>query len=370
MNNQHKPAVGRPNNPKATPEACRLYELLCKYTNEAGFLAGAFDIAVSKEEPMGENYDRIVKVFGKRPALYATRYFWTGEGFALHQEDSKNGALCTSKVNDALYEHYKQGAILLIHADSAKLPYLGQMLEDKGKVESLEGVSIHKKFINAIRFLDRTDPNYDEEVGTEFWRIVSEWGNALEDLESRGVKSYLFRPFLEMNSKRFFGDCQEGYAAFCNVWRQVYDYLYNERHLNGCLLTFAPADYTYLQLSAEAFYPGDDYVDVLAPTAYPSEDGYFQKPTESNYVWMKDAGKPFGLSEFSVRTGNWRIAKDTPAGDWAEALRVLLEDYPAASFANTWSGSAYTLLPYEEDTGFGNKNGDIFLSSPYAITLD
>lgn len=363
MTQQYKPASGKPNNPNATSEACQLYEVLCRYTNQRGFLSGAFDIAVSREQPLGENYDRIVEVFGKRPAIYATRYFWTGTGFALHQSDSQNGALCAEKVNDTLYAHYKQGAALLIHADSSKLPYLGQMLEDKGRWNPCPGVSIHKKFINSIRYLDRTNPDYDEEVGGHFWRIVSEWCDALEELESRGVRAYMFRPFLEMNSKRFFGDCEESYAAFRNVWRQVYAYIYEERHLNGCLLAFAPADYTYLDLSAEAFYAGDDYVDILAPTAYPGEDGVFQKPTESNYAWMKDAGKPLGLSELSVRTGNWRIAKDTPAGDWTEALRVMLEDYPAVSFVNTWGGSAYTLLPYEEDTGFGNRNGDVFLSS-------
>ena len=370
MAQQHKPAAGRPNNPNATPEACRLYDLLCRYTNRDGFLSGAFDIDVSDEHPMGENYDRIAQVFGRRPAIYATRYFWTGSGFALHPQDSQNGKPCAARVNDTLYAHYQQGAILLIHADSSKLPYLGQMLEEKGKVESLPDASIHKKYINAIRFLDKTRADYDEEVGRQFWRIVCEWGDALEELESRGVRAYMFRPFLEMNSKRFFGDCEEGYAAFRRVWRQVYAYLINERHLNGCLLTFAPADYTYLTLSAQAFYPGDDVVDVLAPTFYPGEDGRFQKPTESNYVWMKDAGKPLGLSELSVRTGNWRIAKDTPAGDWAQALQVMLEDFPAVSFVNTWGGSAYTLLPYEEDTGFGNRSGDVFLSSPYVVNLD
>lgn len=366
----YRVAGGRPNNPNATTEACQLYDLLCRYTNEPGILSGAFDIAVSHEQPMGENYDCIVQTYGKKPAIYSTRYFWTGKGFTLRQKDVNGDALSAEKVNDVLYAHYKQGAILLVHADSSKLPYLGEMLEAKGKVVSLPGVSIHKKYVDAIRYLDKTDPLYDEDVGGHFWRIVGEWGDALEDLESRGVKAYMFRPFLEMNSKYFFGTSEDGYAAFRNIWRQVYEYLYNERHLNGCLLTFAPADYTFSILSAEAFYAGNDYVDVIAPTFYPGEDGRFQEPTNSNYTWMKDMGKPFGFSELSVRTGNWRIAKDTPPGDWMDALRMLMEDFPAASFVNTWGGSAYTLLPYEDETGFGNRNGDAFLSSPYVLTID
>lgn len=368
--NQQIMAGGKPNNPHATKEAVRLYDCLCRYTNQPGFLTGAFDIAVSAENPMGENYDRIVEVFGRRPALYATRYYWTGKGFALEESQVQNGALCARCVNDTLAAHYRQGAALLIHADSSELPYLGQLLEEKGKLTPVPDGSIHQKYHNAILYLDKTGASYDEQVGGEFWRIVSQWADALEDLEARGVRAYMFRPFLEMNSKPFFGDGPEGYAAFRRVWRQVYDYLIGERGLNGCLLTFAPADYTFQTLSAAAFYAGESYVDVLAPTAYPGEDGVFQKPTESNYSWMKDAGKPLGFSETSVRTGNWRIAKDTPAGDWAQALQVLLEEYPAVSFVNTWAGSAYTLLPYDAETGFGNYGGEVFLSSPLAVTLE
>ena len=172
-----------------------------------------------------------------------------------------------------------------------------------------------------------------------------------------------------MNTKNFFGIDEVGYQAFKNVWQQLYDYIFKVRKLNGCLLVFAPADYNYLIKSAELYYPGDEYVDILAPTVYTNYEGEFQKANESNYIWMKEIGKPIGFSEFSVRTGDWRVAKQAPVGDWETALHILLEEYPDVSWVNTWSGDAYSLFPVDM-YGFGNKNGQIFLSSPYALKVE
>lgn len=371
-------------NPIASQEARNLYYYLQSQGAQSGFVVGAMDTSITSAYPNGNNYDLINETFGVRPGVYSTRYYWTsgwdttwpdtdsmekpsGIGFALEQEDSENGAMAAKAINDVLYNHYKDGAILLIHADSMEPKAVGALLASKGLVP--EAATKDTDYDDAIIYIDKSNPNRDQEATDLFWSYVEQWADALEDLESRGVGAYLFRPFVEMNSKDFYGCTEEGYAAFKRVWQQLYDYFYNERQLKGCLLTFAPADYNYYSQSAELFYPGNEYVDVLAPTRYTDGEGNIDPSTRSNYAWMSTTGKPVGFSEFSVRTGDWTIAAGAPVGDWSYALNVLLDSYPKLSLVNTWAGTAYSLYP-PDASGGGNNNGEYFLKSPYTIMAD
>lgn len=371
-------------NPIATQEARNLYYYLQRQGSRSGFVVGAMDTSITSEFPNGNNYDLLDKTFGVKLGMYSTRYYWTsnwttswpnvdgnvkmsGIGFALEQEDSENGATAAKTINDVLYDHYKKGAILLIHADSMEPKAVGELLYKNGKIPL--AVTKDTDYDDAIIYVDKTNPDRDLEATALFWSFVEQWADALEDLESRGVGAYLFRPFVEMNSKDFYGCTEQGKAAFRRVWQQMYDYFYNERKLKGCLLTFAPADYYLDTRSAEPFYPGSEYADVLAPTRYTDEEGLFDQPEDSNYTWMTGTGKPLGFSEFSVRTGDWTIAAGAPTGDWYYALKAMLEDYPAISMVNTWAGSAYSLFA-PDNTGSGNNNGEIFLNSPYTILAD
>lgn len=309
-------------NPIASQEARNLYYYLQGQTSKSGFVVGAMDTSITKAFPNGNNYDLINETFGVKLGIYATRYYWTSNdlegkdlssiGFAFEQEDSENGATAAKTINDVLYNHYKDGAILLIHADSMEPKVIGKLLADKGLVPP--AVTKDTDYDDAIIYVDKSNPNRDPDATKLFWSYIEQWADALEDLENRGVGSYMFRPFVEMNSKDFYGCTDEGRAAFRRVWQQMYDYFYKERKLKGCLLTFAPADYMLSTKSAEPFYPGNDYVDVLAPTRYTDGEGKFDPPSKSNYSWMATVGKPLGFSEFSVRTGDWSCGRRAGRG--------------------------------------------------------
>ncbi len=349
-----------PANPHATDEAKNLFYYLQGRSKTPSFVVGAFDNLINTTSyPNGSNYDPIVQTFGVYPGLYSAPYYWTGEGFAFDSADSTNGKPGTSYINDVLYNHYQGGAILLIQVNCET--YIGDMLVAKGLVDP----PVHSgDYDDAILYIDQTSPLYDAEVGGAYWDFVRQWADALEDLEQRGVGAYILRTNIEMNVRSFYGKTEAGRQAFKNVWRQMYDYFYNVRQLNGCLLAFCPADFNFVSESAEVFYPGNPYVDILAPTFYQSG----KKSNDSNYSWMVKIGKPVGFSEFGVRSGDWTVALTEDPADWSEALESLVEDYPEITWVNTWAG-VYSLLPPDASRG-GNYNGDLFLNSPHAITAD
>ncbi|MDP0497322.1 MAG: glycosyl hydrolase [Verrucomicrobiota bacterium JB024] len=348
-----------PANPNATDEARNLFYYLQGRNKTPSFVVGAFDSLINSTYPNGNNYDFIVQTFGVLPGLYSVPYYWTGAGFALDSQDVTNGKPSTSEVNSVLYSHYQAGAILLIQVNCETI--IGDMLVAKGLVDAPINAG---DYDDAILYIDPDSPLYDQEVGGTYWDYVRQWADAMEDLEQRGVGSYILRTNIEMNVRSFYGCTEAGRASFKNVWKHMYDYFYNVRGLNGCLLAFCPADFNFATQSAEVFYPGSQYVDILSPTFYqPGKKSYL-----SNYSWMIKTGKPVGFSELGVRSGDWTVALTQDPADWSEMLDTLVEEYPQITWVNTWAG-VYSLIPPDAN-GSGNTNGDEFLYSPYTITAD
>lgn len=336
-----------PCNPNATAEAKNLFNYLEGVCGSSKFIVGAFDQYVSTGNPNGENYDGIKNCYGVSPGLYSTHYPYYGNGFSYKAE------------NTAAYNHYKDGAVILMHNDAE---WTGK-LYTKAREQGVSG--------DIMIQCDSTNPNRNMTVYNEYFSYLKQWGDCLEDLESRGVKCYLFRPFVEMNSdanKATFCTTQEGLDAFKRVWAQLYDYFYNVRKLNGCLLTYAPAGGG---VNYPDYFPGEQYVDIMSCSTYSSAEnkGAISPGIVTMYNWLSSFGKPVGFSELGCRHGFPEVAQSDPPGDWYRTLQSILAYCPNLAYVNTFSG-CYTLLPPDHAlNAIGNLNGGLFLNSPYAITL-
>jgi len=117
--------------------------------------------------------------------------------------------------------------------------------------------------------------------------------SALQDLQNKGV-TVLWRPIQEGNGDMFWyatsgsgKPAGQSAADYIAVWQDMYNYFTNTKGLNNLLWVFAPTG----DLSEwTPPYPGNTYVDIVAPTYYSDELS----------AWQDDAltyGKIIGMSE-------------------------------------------------------------------------
>lgn len=152
-------------------------------------------------------------------------------------------------------------------------------------------------------------------INKRFKEELSGMADLLRLLEDRGVTVF-WRPYHEMNGAWFWfcggavpkkngKDVQAEY--FVNAWIYMYDYLVKERGLDNLYWVYspniAPDGNVNPTCDVMKFYPGDDYVDVMAVDWYNSSDtANGQTPTintnKYNTIWERLAGKYKYSSEF------------------------------------------------------------------------
>lgn len=118
---------------------------------------------------------------------------------------------------------------------------------------------------------------------------------ALKELQDAGVV-VLWRPFHEFDGKWFWWG-KDGGETFIKLWQLMYDRYTNYHGLNNLIWVLG-----YTGNSAPgstAWYPGDDYVDIIGADSYSdvsAESGYsgmYKTLTER----LADSGKPAALHE-------------------------------------------------------------------------
>jgi len=107
----------------------------------------------------------------------------------------------------------------------------------------------------------------------------------------------LWRPYHEMNGVWFWWCNKRGNDGFRKLWIMTYDYLTHHHHLNNLLWvwdTNAPRDIQGDEaFDYELFYPGDEYVDILAADVYRSD----YRPSHYDKLLDLAKGKPIALGE-------------------------------------------------------------------------
>lgn len=313
-------SILKPINPNANEDAVRILNLLKKYTDDSTkSICGAFDHLYYRTDGNYNNYDCLSKKYGDL-GLYSTYYLHRGDGTFDYEES-----------NEKIIEHYKEGAVILVHNANE--------WADDMCAEIYENEEDRKDFIMNF---DAENPNRNEKAYNFYLKCRESWADGLEALKNAGVTA-MYRPFVEMNNKYFFGsftESEEGIESFKRIWRQLVDYLINERNLDNILITYSPSSCANDGRS-DLYFPGSDYVDVVAPTAYSMPWVHKDAPEEfyeKAWHYSRHAGlcdKPFGYAELGVD-----LNKDEPnkgKGEWRNLLD-LLEKCPKMGFFCLWSG--------------------------------
>jgi mannan endo-1,4-beta-mannosidase len=107
----------------------------------------------------------------------------------------------------------------------------------------------------------------------------------------------LWRPYHEMNGVWFWWCNHKGEQGFRRLWIMMYEYFTNHHKLNNLIWvwnTNAPRDIPGDEAwNYEMFYPGDEYVDILAADVYRKD----YKQSHHNDLAALGKGKPIALGE-------------------------------------------------------------------------
>ena len=315
--------IVKPSNPNACESASEIMKYLSELTFSSKHIVGAFDFTGYKEDDISErNFELINEKYGKCPALYSALY-------SISEDFS--GFDCKT-ANREIIKHYNEGNIILVHnANEWYVPLAGILYGEKERhIVNEEFYSYKGKM---LFHLDETNPNKNTEVYNRYLDLRKQWADGLEELRDAGV-TVIYRPFVEMNNHNFAGTFAEeehkvpgGYDCFKRIWRQLYDYMVNERGLNNVLFAFSSLPASYF----EKYYPGADYVDIVSPTLYASDDGDIDRWLyKENYTQLLSYGKPFGLAEFGV-SGN--------KASWKKQLDIINNKFPKITFFCIWHGA-------------------------------
>jgi mannan endo-1,4-beta-mannosidase len=163
---------------------------------------------------------------------------------------------------------------------------------------------------------DLTDEEWQELItpGTminERWKSqvdVIAW--FLKQLQYAGVP-VLWRPYHEMNGDWFWWGKKGGEDGYKKLWRMLFDRLVHFHGLNNLIWVYNCNEVKENVDSYEIYYPGDDFVDILATDVY--TEGFNQE----NYEWLLAlAGdKPIALGEVG-RVPTLKILQSQPRWTW------------------------------------------------------
>lgn len=343
-----------PVNPNASQEAKNMLAFLYSLSEKQQLVVGQFDISTCDLE-----WNNIYRQFGQQPGLYSNRY-------VLQTTDSPQYKAMEftniPQANQLLQNHYEDGTLLLVHADGFEaLDYLVNIGIASGAYYDAVGM---------VAELDDTNPDRNLEIYNGWMQYINNFLDGLRDLESRGVKAYMVRPFVESNTKGFFGTTAEHAEIFVRVYQQFITH-FKESGLTGWLMTYSPAcgwDDTFDR------YPGNAWMDVIGVTMY-SDSQYdgsvkFDPGIFWDYDWFELTGKPIGLTELSCRNG--RVNESVPRASWLNTMLDIQTYWPRVTWVNCWSGGNFSLQNSNADGNLnsGTDDGKSFMNSPFSLTLE
>jgi len=212
--------------------------------------------------------------------------------------------------NNYLIDYWNQGGLVTIshHPLNPETRKLG---------------SANSKKINFSALFDPRSETYRN------WRKdLDHIARGLQELRDNGVV-VLWPPLHEMN-KNFFWWGDRNPRDFIAFWREMFDYFTCEKGLDNLLWVYSP----YEADNVDQYYPGDDYVDIVALDSYKTD----LRETKG-YEALARIDKPFGIGEYGPSGGGIlffvKVDKDI---DYSQLIKAIKERFSKTVFFQSWGG--------------------------------
>jgi len=206
---------------------------------------------------------------------------------------------------------------------------------------------------NPFREVCDIDPIFeagDNPIKANFYAQMDRMANNLLWLEDQGIP-VIYTPFVEQDDNGSKWHAKDGKENAVKLYRLVHDYFTKEKGLGEYIIW---AYHTRESDGAlEAFYPGDDYVDILGKSGYGPDLNF---PEYEWAVEKKKQGKIIWWAELGINDRN------KPPRDCMDLLDKLENSYPELAGFVFWSDAGYYNI-------LGNLNGPEFMADPKIITL-
>ncbi len=333
-----------PCDPQANREVRNIIAYLHDCCNSDKFLLGCFDYTRNADDKARNYYDNIKKDFGVACGAYNTFY----------PRNVEKNCYYTQEANAKIIEKYNDGCIIMLHPQGLTSPDIMEKYPE-------ENPDLY------IRNFDATYEGRIPEVYENYRSYLKSLADGIEELQNAGV-TLMLRTFVEFNNPNFrptYSDynCKEARPHFINVFRQYYDYIAKERGLHNIVWCYSPVGVR----KWDDFYPGDDYVDVFAPTFYArgkekcidSMDMLLSRVKDSHLIKFTTHGKPIGFGEF----GTGIDTETDELGDWADLMPGIRKWIPNWGFLFIWCVDCGLFVPDR------SINGEKFIHDPDLITL-
>jgi mannan endo-1,4-beta-mannosidase len=291
-----------PVTPNASPEAAALLRFLYGISGNH-ILTGQHNYPDSK----ALNSEFASRYIGKTPVIF-------GKDWGHSEAGDKDSYLARPNiVQEAIREH-QMGAIVALcwHAapPTADEPvtFALQPNSDPKVLKSVQGQLLDDQFRDL---LTPGTPLYNH-----WCAQVDTVAAYLKELQDAHVP-VLWRPLHEMNGSWFWWGGRTGQYSTAALYRQLFDRLVNHHHLNNLVWVWSVDRPSKPGMEHEKYFPGSEYVDVLALDVYGSD---FAQSYYDSLVSLSK-GKPIALAE----VGN------PPTPD-------VLDRQPLWTYYMTWAG--------------------------------
>ena len=297
-------AVAAPDQPPADPAASPAARSVLKYIQglsarpDKRLLSGQFTDFGPKASDASRIFDRIQQRTGSSPAILGVDYIaW-------------DGSVASAAPNAAALQQWQHGGLVAIEAHCAN-PFR----------TNLAVSGLRDQNVDVAPLLDPQSPAH-----AVWMRELDQMAAGLQQLRDAGVV-VLWRPFHEMNGGWFWWGAKKP-DVFIQLWRQMFVYFTEQKHLDNLLWVYAP---NHGEHTAD-YYPGDRYADLVGVDAYTD----FVNPEHiKGTAEVLALPKPFGFAEFGPHN------PFDPPGDY-DYLRFIdgvQKHFPQTAWFLAWQGN-------------------------------
>ncbi len=292
----------------------------------------------------------------------------TGEAPGMIGVDYEHDKIATpaqlSAVNEILINYWNSGGLVSINW----APH-NPWWNDETDIVHNAGIWSHTRTkVGDMSEVDLTQLTNPQSPMHKVWRRkLDRIANALNELQKAGVV-VLWRPLQEMNGNWFWwgiSSAPKDPQPYIDLWIDMYRYFTVEKQLNNLLWVYSPNQGPTLMerhfiKPVDWRYPGEEYVDIVAGTAYNDE------LTIRDYQTYQQFNKPVAMAEFGPVAGGTLSRKGIL--NTQLYLQQLQQKYPAIAYWMSWSSWDNGDGTRENQALIHNKNAQLLLKNPAVIT--
>ena len=239
-------------------------------------ISGKHTLSGQHDQPIfgSAYYNLVYETVGEYPAV-------KGMDFGFSEPHTLDGINFRQRIVDEAILYHRQGSIITLMWHAVP-PNMEEPVTFKGGIQSQLSEKEWKDLITPGSMLNK---HWQSQVD-----VIAFF---LKQLRDAGVP-VIWRPYHEMNGGWFWWGKKTGESGYIKLYRMLFDRLVHYHGLNNLIWVFNANEITGTHIGPyEEYYPGHEYVDILATDVY---RGNYQ---QSDYDSLRELanGKLIALGE-------------------------------------------------------------------------